>query len=258
MNRISRRKHDKREPMERIASIARSQLIKAVDELIESFAGVEALGRARRSKTNSTDEGLEVELRRFQNLAEVLTQWHWNDAYLTSDGSPRPLPQDGMLSLMALARQVAETTPAAQALVSDLLELGFVEESAGGYRPAQRSAVLGKANGLNLAHAAVAATRLLRTIRHNVTGRSPRLYERQVSDVTIRAADLPIYLRFVEEQAQYLIDSADDWLARRQIGRAIKGDRIKVGIGAFVWADPAPGKSASRGLRPVRERRSRK
>jgi hypothetical protein len=248
MSAIDCRQIDERASLERIALFAREQLIHAINDLLVNFIGAAALKQAVEREAPPTREGFESANRRFRDVAEALMLWHSDDDYVSADGLPRPMPTAGKRSLTTLAKRVVDSTEGSRALVSDLLEFGLVEEIHGLFRPPRRSAVLGKANVLNLAYATITATRLLRTISHNVSSGSPPLYERQVSEVTISATDLPLYLRFVEQQAQYLIDSVDDWLLRRRVSGATRRDKIKVGIGAFAWADLAA-KPASKARR---------
>ena len=70
---------------------------------------------------------------------------------------------------------------------------------------------------------------------HNFSGATPIRYERQVSEVRIKRADLPLFLRFAEEQGQYLIDAVDDWLERRAAPNDGNNDYISVGLGAYSW-----------------------
>ena len=245
MNAISRQQTDERAALKRIALYARSQLINAVDELLANFIGDATLRHTRGSYLPLPRERFDTAHRRFQEIAEVLMQWYSNDEFLTSDGSPRPLPKAGKRSLTDLIKRVVGSTAESKSVLSDLLGFGLVEEVDGLYRPPRRTAILGKANVLNLTYATVTAIRLLRTISHNVASGSPPLFERQVTDVTISTADLPLFLRFVEQQAQYLIDSVDDWLSGRRVKSPMQKDGIKVGIGAFAWAD-LPAKNARR------------
>lgn len=258
MNRTSRRQLDDQVSLERLAVSARRQLIQAVNSFLRSFVDAKTLAATMGSDEASSRRKFDSENQRFCDVANALTLWHSSDAFLAVNGSPAPLPMSGKRSLHSLAKEVASSPANARRLVSDLVQFGLLDKSDDMYRPARRSAIVGKANALNLAYATITATRLLRTISHNLTVGSPRLYERQVSEVTIRAEDLPMYLRFIEEQAQYLIDSADDWLSRRRVGKSTRSGRVKVGMGAFAWADlppsraSKPGTQAKRGTRPRR------
>ena len=239
MSQNRRRKTDHRIGIDSVAEFARAQLIRAIDELLTAFVGPSQRRKSRVVRRRSTSRvRFESEHQRFRDIAELLTLWHSRDEYLATDGSPRPLPMLGKPSLSSLAELIAATPQRAQQLALDLVKFGFADGSRGLYTPARRSAVLGSPSALNLAYATVAATRLLRTIAHNVTSAPPALYERQLSDVTIRREDLPVFLRFVEGQAQYLVDSIDDWLARRGVSGRAAENGIAVGVGAFAWTAP--------------------
>lgn len=234
---VDREQTRDRVALERVASFARRQLIQAIDEMLASFVDVQALTGASDRSGKITGKRLESEHKRFCNIADALMQWHTNEKYLAMDGSPRALPVAGRSSLTTLTRYVVGSPRKAKRLVSDLMRFGLLEKVGNSYRPAGRSAVLGRANALNLAYSTLTTKRLLRTISHNVSAGRPPLFERQVSEVSIRNEDLPLYLRFIEQQAQSLIDSADDWLSRRQVHGASPKSSTKVGIGAFAWAD---------------------
>jgi hypothetical protein len=120
---------------------------------------------------------------------------------------------------------------------SDLKSLVVIRRGTNGFVPANRSAILGASKSLSLAYATVTVTRLVRTMIQNFAGKSPAYYERQVSEVRISKSDLPVFLRFVEQQGQYLIDAVDDWLSRRHTASTNKRDTIAVGLGAFAWID---------------------
>lgn len=258
MNRTSRRQPDEHAALERLAVSARRQLIQAVDGFLRSFVGAKLLPANMSAAEAVSQKQFNAENQRFCDVAEALMLWHSSDAFLGQNGSPAPLSISGKRSLHELAQQIVASPAKAKRLVSDLVQFGLVDESEGMYLPARRSAVVGKANALNLAYGTITATRLLRTISHNVTKGSPKLYERQVSEVTIRTEDLPMYLRFIEEQAQYLIDSADDWLSRRRVGKNARSAGIKVGMGAFAWADLPSSRAAKPRSRATRGSRSPK
>jgi hypothetical protein len=246
MNEIRRPQPDDPAALERVAVFARDQLTQAINELLARFIDAKPRTQSWNAGASVSRKRFDFQYKRFCNIAEALMQWHSNDLFLARDGSPRPLPRVGKLSLTSLARNVAHSAAEQKILVSDLVACALAEQEAGTYVPTQRSAVLGKANALSLAYAAITVTRLLRTISHNVMTGSPPLYERQVSEITISAADLPVYLRFVEQQAQYLVDSVDDWLARRRVAGTARKRGIRVGLGAFAWAEFAASSSAKR------------
>jgi hypothetical protein len=233
-----------------LAALARTHLVNAVDKLLKTF-GEDFVPSSAASKPLGADErDLRAAYLRLQNVAEALRLWHSSDEFLDQDGMPKTLARTGPQSLLTLSRCVVRQRRAAIELSSDLINLEFVEPRSGGFAPAGRSAVIGTTNTLALAYATIAISRMTRTMAHNFSGGTPPRYERQVSDVSIRAADLPVFLRFVEQQGQYLIDAVDDWLAKRKLQGGRGQRRVSVGVGTFAWADTISD-SAKRSRRAV-------
>ncbi len=222
-----------------IARAARNDVLKAFDSLLEKFIGSDVLRDVILEADPTDPVDLHRSYLRLRDAAAALNQWHTNGAYLTKDGCPRLLRREGKVSLTSLALSVCPNSPAAKQLVGDMIEFGFVSKSGAHFTPEMRSAVVGQPTPLILAHATAAIIRLIGTVTHNVSGGVPARYERHVADVRIRATDLPVFLRFVEQQGQYLIDSVDDWLAKRELEGAPREREVTVGIGAFAWVDPA-------------------
>jgi hypothetical protein len=210
----------------------------AVDDLLAEFVGAKPIKRAKENPRLQSDFDLSDHYIRLRDAAQALMCWHADELYLTKDGAPKPLPARGSTSLTSLASKVAANAQGTARLVNDLIDLGFVAKSGALFLPAMRSAVINGPSALILAHATAAILRLIGTVEHNVSGRSPPRYERHVADVRIRASDLPVFLRFVEEQGQYLIDSVDDWLSKREIKGRPSAREVTVGLGAFAWVDP--------------------
>lgn len=231
------------------ALAARDQISEAVDTLLSSFVGEVAIRSAQNGLLGVTEGELPEHYNRLREAARAITLWHADEAYLTPHGDPRPLRENGAVSLASLAKRVASSTRTSKQIVRDLVDLGIVVKTPGGFhKPAIRSAVVNGPSALILAHATAAILRLVGTVSHNISGKHPRRFERHVDEVRIRSSDLPVFLRFVEEQGQYLIDSVDDWLSRREIKGRQQAGEVTVGIGAFAWADP-PKLSRRRGAK---------
>jgi len=224
-----------------LTALARTHLIGAVDTLLKTFAE----GTAPKSSFGRPGSPEQADLRstylRLRNVAEALMLWHSSNDFVNDDGMPKTLSRTGPKSLWTLALRVARKRRAAMKLLSDLIELELVESRPGGLVPSKRSAVIGTSNALALAYATIAVSRMTGTMAYNFSGGSPPRYERQVSDVSIRATDLPVFLRFVEQQGQYLIDAVDDWLAKREFHGSRGKRSVSVGIGAFAWVDTYSG-----------------
>jgi hypothetical protein len=215
---------------------ARRKLIQAIDELISNFGGKPLTARARLIDSRQSKD-LEKSYKRLRNTAIILNHWHSNSEYLKGDGACSALTRTGKHSLQSLAVDALSNAEEAARAVDDLIEFRLVRRSSEKYIPNKRSAVVGQRSPLILSHATTAIARMIETITHNVSGNRPARYERQVSEVRISEKELPQFLRFTEEQGQYLIDSIDDWLSTRELPKTSSEKFVTVGVGAYAWAE---------------------
>ena len=221
-----------------VGTPARAHLMSSIDALLRTFVSPKSeLGLRPAESLSANEKTITQSYERLRNVAEALRIWHSSDEFLLEDGSPRALARSGTPSLSSLARQVTRHRKARIALMSDLEKINHARKDASVFAPANRSAILSAADSQSLAYSTIAISRLIGTIAHNFSGIGAPRYERQVSDVDIRVSDLPIFLRFVEQQGQYLIDAVDDWLSKREANSGTEGGTLSVGLGAFAWVD---------------------
>lgn len=225
--------------LEQVALAARARITQSVDSLLSEFACEFSAPRVAPRTEESNNSSLQESYERLKTAAQALTLWYSEEGFLASDGNPKPLRRTGKFSLTTLATTLAGDHLNAERLVQDLIDFGLVVKEGISYIPAKRSAVVGAPSALILAHATAAIVRLIETVAHNVSRGVPARYERHVADVRIHATDLPVFLRFVEQQGQYLIDAVDDWLSKREIKGSPRANEVTVGIGAFAWVDPS-------------------
>ena len=221
---------------------SRSELANRIDRLLELFITQQSQGEAKQRKKPLIGDPHQQYIR-ISNVAEALMLWHTHENFVTKDGAPRPLSLSGRISLTSLSRRVTARSEEIKQLLIDLVELPLACDENNRYVPSGRSAIHKSRSEANLAYATLAICRLLETITSNLSGRASPLFERQVSNVRIHVHDVPIFLRFVQQQGQYLIDSIDDWLLRRT---SSEHDSMSVGIGAFAWIDTDWAKAKSR------------
>ncbi len=218
---------------------ARDHLLAEIDHLITQLTGVgEKVKKTGRPLLNRE---LSASYTRIMRASLALKQWHENENFVGKDGSPRRLTQN---ELEKLAYLVSSSDPEIGLLIEDLMMSGLVSETKGTYRPDGRSAMVELESELALAYATVAISRLIETIAKNLDGTSEKQFERQVSEVRIRAKDFPIFLNFVKNQGEAFIDTIDDWLSKREVSTPLHGD-IKVGAAAFAFSTPPEEKMAS-------------
>ena len=243
--------------LEPVVELAKCQLLLELEKMLGNFVNKPGAEQSFRLGKRVATNDRNPEYIRLRLVADTLMLWHTRTAFLTRAGLPKPLPATGAVSLTTLARTIAPSRAGTAALLQDLLDLKVVKQSGQSYVPAQRSAVLGGANALTLAYATTAISRLIQTISHNVNeGAQPR-YERQVSEVRIHAEDLPIFLHYVEQQGQYLIDAVDDWLSKRKAEGAPRNTDVDVGFSAFSWVH-TPSRSYAKAARSTKRDLSRK
>jgi Family of unknown function (DUF6502) len=240
-----------------LVELSRDNLKAAIDRLFLSFIDPKSVETSDKLPIRKKLEALEhSEYVRMKNIANALFYWHSKSEFLDSTGNPRALAEKGKHSLTSLSKLVSTSAKESRTVLNDLVTFGVVKCDGGTFLPTNRSAVLGIPNPLTLSYSALAISRLINTITHNLSGAPLPRYERQVSEVRIRAEDTPVFLRFIEQQAQYLIDSVDDWLEHRSVQKNPRETDMHVGLSAFAWVDavkpkqqPASGSSQSRRLR---------
>jgi hypothetical protein len=228
------------------ARLARSHLTGSLDRLLIGFTDESRVG-ARGTRTRNADENDLLRLYyRLRSAAEALAIWHSSDDFLGPDGAPKPLSRSGPRSLTSLARRVDQRSRTVNQIVTDLERMQLVEKVSSGYIPARRSAVVELPNSVSLAYATKSISRLIDTLTHNYSRPAMPRFERQVAEVSVREVDLPLFLRFVEQQGQYLIDAVDDWLSKRRVASSPRGRSVSVGMGAFAWVDKTQRGSGAR------------
>lgn len=237
MNKVKVAAGDKR--LGKFALETRAQLIGSLDQLLRQFGMRDRTGRQSPKRRNLVEQELLSQYGRLTNAATALMIWHSSDDFLNADGSPLPLSRSGRRSLKSLAKRVHKDPKSVTQLLRDLNLFALIERRGSQYLPARRSAVTALPNRVSLAYVTRSIWRLIGTMTHNFSGSAQPRFERQVADVRIRIADLQQFLRFVEEQGQYFIDSIDDWLATRKIAISARGISVPVGVGAFAWTGRA-------------------
>jgi hypothetical protein len=212
-------------------ALARTYLISEIDSLISLCRGVKR--SAKLDAKPDLGDDLADNYNQVKKTALALQHWHENKKFVDNDGAPRNLSRS---ELTELANLVTGNEVERAAVTENLMHSRVVSEQRSTYRPLGRSVLIELENEYALAYATFAISRLLSTIRENMGGGIPRKFERQVSEVQIRAKDFPMFLNFVRNQGEAFIDSVDDWLTERKAPEDQHGN-IKVGVGAFAFSE---------------------
>jgi len=173
----------------------------------------------------------------FADLGHVIAHWHADPQCLDSRGAPIPLPLRARRgpSLWALIKRVLPAEDPA-AVAESLLGTRGIRRTRGLYVPTGRyltySGVIGETHGLT------ALRGMLRTVEHNTSGsKRAALLERVAMNPSFPVSALSAFHRRVKTRATDLLWNFDGDM-RRQERSDVRGPRVRLGIGIFVFEEP--------------------
>jgi hypothetical protein len=194
----------------------------------------------------------------YYDLPHIIAYWHSEPPYVDGKGKPVGLPLRGRApSLSALiARVLPGEDPASVA--ECLVRLKGLRLRKGLYIPTRRHLAFSKSSGR--VHALNALLGMLRTVDHNVAGKSPKLFERAAMNPRIPVSALPAFYAWVEQFGDRFLEGADNFLHNREAEKK-DGPRVRVGVDVCVFLGPTANrmqpwrKSASAGRARRRKKR---
>jgi hypothetical protein len=181
-------------------------------------------------------------------ISQILTAWHRDPAFLAADGTPAVLAAAGDgPSIETLLKHYAGDAPHG-AVLKELLQLGLVESTAGGFRVRSREYIRSAADPDLIRQAGVALHDHAATIAHNVdTTRteSPRL-ERMATHAALPRRHVRAFQEFLAAESRTFLEKVDTWLAARAArptpGRkSAAGRTLRTGVGIFLIHDETRG-----------------
>ena len=178
-----------------------------------------------------------VDFARMNNATRLLTGWHLDAAYLDDSGKPREILFDGSEpSFNGLAHKYAGDI-APITMVRELQRVGAVTELENGTLRVLKRFYMPLAID---ADAVLRGGSVLRdlgnTIDYNLVRDTDALtrFEGRATNANIRAADVPEFRIFLEEEGQAFLERVDEWLARHEPSvetqRKYKTTRLGIGI----------------------------
>lgn len=210
---------------------------------ISRVAILTGLGRREVSRVRALlDTEQPVELGRMNAAMRVLTGWHLDPEFTDAAGQPLVLPPEGATgSFQALARRYCGDI-ATVTMLHELTRAGAIESGPDGrlrvltryYMPVMVDpATLLQAGSLVHDVAATADYNLVRA-----EGQPTRFLGR-AANARIRPADVPAFREFLEQEAQGLLERADEWLERREVpvDPARRQRVVRLGVGVFQVQD---------------------
>lgn len=173
----------------------------------------------------------------FYSIASVLRAWHRETKYLSKDGFPRPLNLNGKGGFRPLASRFYPTDKFDE-LFASLKRAGLIRRTPRGqWVPGGKHAILPYLSSEMLDHIADGVARFVETVTQNVLfeDKERSLFERASKVRKFPASKLPLFRKFVAQQATAFLVTVDEW-AEAHAEAAAKSRERKCAVGAFTFA----------------------
>ncbi len=170
----------------------------------------------------------------------VLSGWFQDPDFTNEEGEPRALDaKDEQNGFPALVRRYSGDMPTS-AMLAELERVNAVKRvGKNKIQLLSRSYVpdSGDPEGIRMLGSAVHD--LLATIDHNHSRNAgERAYFQRVAfNTRIDAKMAPLFRRITNEQAKQFLESLDDWLAAHELSEQEEGERMRLGVGVYLFQD---------------------
>jgi len=169
----------------------------------------------------------------------ILSAWHLDPTFLDSSGRPAILPLEGDgVSFASLLKRCGAGDLPLTTLLKELRGAGAVRKTADGRVEALRRVYIPHAvDGELIRLWATGLADLASTSGHNLTrdSKTSTRFERSAVNDRVRAAALPEFRRFLNEEAQAFLERVDAWLTAHEVREGEAAPRGTVRIGAGVY-----------------------
>jgi hypothetical protein len=184
---------------------------------------------------------------RYQSLhqiAEILSVWYLEPAYLDEQGLPRALPLSGTKSFSTLCRRFLPRSDSRE--IADMLiaERLLLHRSDGCVIPLQRAARFASDSALMLDRIPMLFHALSSTLRHNARARSVSTGTRCEQGTVIARLPveaIPAFNEHVKKLGHTLLNQTDAWASQRQEAPESEGRKVaRVGVEVFAYVETEP------------------
>ena len=208
-----------------------------------SISAVSALtGLTRKEAKRVHDLDLEAgsdRTHRYNRAIRVVSGWLVDPRFHDGDGEPAALPLEGPHSFAELVKDYSgDIPPSAMLTILEASNTAAVEEDRVILReraylptqtPVEHIEILGRDVG-----------ELVGTIGHNISSEKPhRVFQRKVSNNSVRESALPAFRALSAEQSQALLETYHKWLSEHQVDPDGGDDERAryVAIGIYYYDD---------------------
>ena len=193
-------------------------------------------GLSRREVGRVRDVLLDVtsheEERQGSRLARILTGWHTDPDYLSTDGAPRDLDPEAFDDLLnRYAGDIPHTAVRKEMLTHRLIE----ELNGDELRVLQRDFVYSSFDPEIVRQMGIALHDHAGTLDHNLNEQraSARRFEGIADNAAIPAAAVDEFEQFVEDHGMAFLEAVDAWLAEHQTNEH-DAKTVRLGAGAYL------------------------
>lgn len=173
------------------------------------------------------------------SISRVLSAWHLDPEFTHGDGSPVLLPAGGHApSLETLFKKYAGDMPHS-ALLKELLNLGLVQKSSGGYQVLSREYIRSSSDPDMLRQAGIALHDHAETVVHNVNAERAvgTRFERMATEVALSEEAVNAFREQLEEKGRDFLQEMDAWLMKEGKGYVVSGrkqKKFRAGVGMYL------------------------
>jgi hypothetical protein len=164
---------------------------------------------------------------------EVLSEWHENPHFLTSEGMPAPL------SIAAGAFSRLCTAASAESDQDELLDVltraGAVRRDGDTVIATRRELILSDNHPAGVNRAIRMSSEYTSTLNHNLSRAmdDPGRFERNVASSKLSPRHVPALLGYLKVHGQSFLEDLDSWIAARESGSA----GCTIGVGVYLFID---------------------
>ena len=170
----------------------------------------------------------------------VLSGWFQDPDFTNADGEPSDLNlKDDTQGFPALVRRYSGDMPTS-AMLAELERVHAVRRiGKHTVRLLSRSYVPDSGDPEGIRMLGSATHDLLETIDTNLSrdADTKPLFQRVVFNNRVDAKMAPLFRRMTNEQGQQFLEMLDDWLATHELPEGQAGDRVRLGVGVYLFQD---------------------
>ncbi len=176
---------------------------------------------------------------RMNHATRVLSGWHQDEEFLTTDGGPASLrPNGDGGSFEALCHKYSGDVPATT-MLKELKHVGaVVEEEDGRLTVTMRTYMPTMMDPERMLSSGSVLEDMGYTVAYNLNRleTDPGRFERRATNTRMPAKAVPAFRQFIENEGQAFLERVDAWLSEHETKDGNDSSSIRLGLGAY-WIE---------------------